>query len=153
MLIAFPTSFPQKSLTSVPSFPKQFQSLMLFFSEDVSLAIRLQLLVEAGVGKVQMPSEWRAWLLRGPSRTLGCKLQMLVVEKLPSLKIRSQPANDGWGRILLSSGVSAHVYQSVISMPSTAFRNSLWQESRLVFTTAQNEIIGNVNNLVSPLSV
>jgi len=43
--------------------------------------------MEAGVGKVQMPSEWRAWLLRGPSQTLGCKLQMLVVEKLPSLKI------------------------------------------------------------------
>lgn len=57
------------------------------------------------------------------------------------------------GRILLSSGVSAHIYQSVISMLSTALRNSLWQESRLVFTTAQNEIIGNVNNLVSQLSV
>lgn len=73
MLIAFPTSFPQKSQKhQFHHFPSNFIVLMLFFfPEDLSLAIRLQLLMEAGVGKVQMPSEWRAWLLRGLSRYAG----------------------------------------------------------------------------------
>lgn len=70
---SFSNIFPSKiTKTSVPSFPKQFHCFdAFFFPEDLSLAIRLQLLMEAGVGKVQMPSEWRAWLLRGLSRYAG----------------------------------------------------------------------------------